>query len=514
MVEAGKEEPNEVGIRQELIENFSTYVELNDFTDGRVKKVEGYLIPYMTEEDSSNFGTDFNKPDLSNHKALNSRKKHLYNINYCSPYLFIHLGHLTQPIVLKNYQSEAIDTIIQDVTQFRESLKIADIDYKWSYLLNGMIGVLVDKQPIQAGQSLATSSNIRSYQVLFEAPQIRNFSYYNEGVNKGKLKSVALTIGFKRQSEGNKEKLFEKVMLLELPQVGNYTWKYLVSKEEYNINDFKKNDELKFELDTERVNPQGIGGFSEIPFVLLGEGVKDSMLSEVAPLNRTLLNKRSIKGSVLYNQGFQRNFGVGIKPTEIKQVGEYLLTCIENPDANIISLNAGDASGLSEEIRDIQNQLDRRGRLEFNQLSDDTRQVQAAESKQADKVGKKKIYDLIIDEFEGFYKNIFRFHFLFDDPSAYKDKEFSVVIGRDFELDDPSAELNESQVTFYMAKELKAYKAMKAILKYRLSRIKILPSKDMNIEDTYKEIFTEIDSTDLNATVQLPDIFGNVNATV
>ncbi len=507
MVEVG----NKIGIRNELLENFSTYVELNDFTDGRVKNVEGYLVPYMTEEDS---GIDYNKPNLSNQKALTARKKHLYNINYCSPYLFIHLGHLTQPIVLKNYTSEAIDSIQQDVTQFRESLKIADIDYKWSYLLNGMIGVLVDKQAIQAGQSKATTSNIRSYQVLFDAPEIRNFSYYNEGVNKGKLKSVALTLGFKKESEGKKEKLYERVMLLELPEIGNYSWRYLISTEEYNTGDFQKNDELKFKLDTDRINAEGIGGFNEIPFVLLGQGVEDSMLSEVAPLNKTLLNKRSIKGSVLYNQGFQRNFGLGIKPEEIKQVGEYLLTCIENPEAKILSLDAGDATGLSEEIKDIQNQLDRRGRLEFNQLSDDTRQVQAADSKQADKVGKKKIYDLIIDEFEQFYKNIFRFHFLFDDPTAYKEKEFSVVIGRDFELDDPSAELNESQVTFYMAKELKAYKAMKAILKYRLSRIKILPSENLNIEDTYKEIFTEIDSTDLNADVRLPDIFGNVETTV
>lgn len=486
-----------IGYRKELKENYKTYVELADFTDGRIDKVSSYLISYLTERDSDS------DDKTNNSKAFNNRKEHLYNINYCSPYLFIHLGHLTQEITIQGYNSEKIDSIKSDVDLFNNNLKCAYIEYMWDYLRDGMVGVLVDKEPLSENITEATNK-ARSYQLKFEAVRIRNIEYYHKGNNRGKLRNVYLTLSISKV-ENEDKKFKETVLKLSLPEVGNYTWEYLESKD-FNIDNFLENEDIEFESIY-----SGTGSFEEIPFSIIGGGVNDSMLSEGMPLNKALLNKRSIRGSIIYNQGFQRNFIFGVEPKEIIRVGEHLLTAVKNENAKILSLEAGTVDASTEEIKDIQNQVDRRLRLEFNQLADDTRQIQSAESKQADRVGKKKIYSLIIDQFQSFFTNIYRFHFLFDDPKAYDPKAFTLSIAKDFELDDLSVELSESQVAFYMAKDLGVIKVQKAILKYRISRLKFLPEDDLTLADTYKLYYAEIDKAEKIQEVPLPDIFRTLN---
>lgn len=482
----------------ELKENFQLYEMFEDFTKGFNKDVKKYLVKYATE-----------KPDtLAARKAFASREERLYNINSCDPYLTIHLGHLSQPVDIKlpeGQDDEFLQSILADATQYGETFKEVFRDLLWYYLRDGKVGLLVDKEPMPENltEAQAKSYNLRSYQVLYEATQIRNYEHHHSGALKGKLKFVDLCAGYEEENDST----FEIVTRFELAETAK---SYIVKK----LKSTKKASEVSLtdEVEFTQVGGDIPGALPEIPFILFGTGAEDSFISSIVELNKATLNDRSVKGNINYHQGFKKTYVTGAKPEEVKKTGESIITALQNENANVLSIDAGEPTGIENQIKDIENNINRRGKIENNQLADDTKQVQSADSKTKDVLAKMKVYDYILDYFEMRLKKAFQFHCLFDVGLTFDITNISVSIARDYNLEDTQAETAEDLATFSMARELQATLVMKMILKKRVQNLKIIPDAELTKEETLQALIEDIDNAE-SAQPQsgIGDLFGSIN---
>ena len=458
----------------ELVANLPEDQGLIDFIDGRVCAVEKYLTPYTTEMGNSEGARN----------ALNARRERLYNINDCEPYLFLHLGHLAQDITLTLPETETFDLIKSDVSGFGESAEQMARQMVWYGLGEGRCGVLVDRPKSSAKTALeAKQSKERSYQVFFRALEIRDWERFESGPKMGKLKKVILDA--KPRKDGKDS--YARFRTYELESENSFVEYALI--ENLKPGDAKIDEQSIFECkDIERFPLE----LSEIPFEIFGEGPSDSYLAKVWPLNKALLNLGSVKSSCNHNQGFQRTFAFGAKPEEIQNVGEYLISLVQNENASISTIDPGNPASLENEESLIRRRLDRIAKIEFNQLSDDTRQVQSAESKAKDLKARIGIYNDTMDMLTDSLKTIYQLHATFegDDP-----EKIEVTISRDYGLEDEAAEVREMESVFAEARELGAVDVQKAILRTRIQRLKLIPKADQTREQLLEELDASVDSS-------------------
>lgn len=482
---------------EELAENYKIYQAFDDFTKGMSRDVRKYLIQYQTEKAEN--------PQAK--LAFANRLERLFNVNYCSPYLFIHLGHLSQVVTINMPNNNFLEPILEDSTQFGNDYNEVFRDLLWYYLRDGKVGCLVDKESQSEGltESQRKTLNLRSYQVIYEAEDIRNYAYHLKGSLKGKLSFVDLCDGY--DSDGKDH--YEKVLRLELLEGSTaYSWKKLKATSSKKSEDISTNEGEEFE-----VYDEGIGALPEVPFVIFGNGAEDSFISTIIEMNKALLNKRSVKDNIIHYQAFQRSFATGVKPEELGKVGESIITALENEKASILTIPPGDTVAVENEMAEIRNELSRHGKLEFNQLADDTRQVQSSQSKSKDTQAKVKIYDTVIKLFENKLRKVYQLHALFDGGLSFDISSVSVSISRDYNLDDSQEETFEDQATFAMARELGAEDVQKAILKKRIQNLKIVPDNDLTEDETLKKLIDSIDAAAPQSQSGISDLFAGINNT-
>lgn len=462
---------------KDLVKFYEVYDKLRNLTDGDVSKVREYLIPYTTESDikgTANFA---------------NRARRLYYVNFCEPYLMLHQGHLTQEITVKGIENnDKLKEIFSDVTGYGIDQKQMIADLVWDYMEQGLCGVLVDRTEAPgATLAEARASGERSYQILYASKDIYYYSYFEDGAKKGQLKELILAGGIK--TVNGKEAVTAKRYYFEGEEL-NYRVQELYFEGD-------KLPDISKEVVFQAVSEGEQGALERIPFVIFGKSAEESFLYGYYNLNVAHMNLKSVLSNINYNQGFKRSFAVGAKEEEVQNVGEYILTILSNPDAKVFDIPAGDPTAIESEIAKLERQIDLRAQFKYNQLSDEAKNIQSAESKAKDMVARVGIYDGVLNKLEKVLEQIYSLHAEYEGISA----EITVTIGREYNLEDEQADMQMLSLAFSQAREVGANDVQKDILKAIVLKLK-LPLRDEDNGDRsvqIKRLFDSIDAAS-NAT--------------
>lgn len=469
----------------EYLSSLGKWHEISDFRDGDTDRVLGYLIPFDSE-----------RADTPQAKAtFHSRQRRLSNENDIAPIADVHLSHLSQPINFgKLADNPQLATIIADADGEGTSEQRLVKDLLSGFLDHGKAGLLVDgTDAIATTRAEVEATGERSYQVLFSATQIRYWAKFKSGRRRGQLAEVVLDAEpridadgkshgrlqrfyFEPGVENNPEALFQK-QILELAEPGDI-----------------EATESEIEL---IVAEEAIGSLPEIPFVLFGRGLADSILRMPAQMNKALLNDRSHRDNIHYYQAHQRLVATGCGPEDIKAMAEYTVTCIENEQATIQPIPASDPASLTQKIAEKEIKLKRYGMKRLNELvSASSAQVQSADSKALDQKALIAWYDEVLDELQKFLVKVFIFHMLFEGVT----EEPSISVPRDYGLDDPQAIRSDRSVIFSEAGALGADDVQKQILKQQLQEMPtVIPDEDETQAEALQRLMDSVDTATKDA---------------
>jgi hypothetical protein len=435
-----------VKYHQSYIDGKDTWELVDNFVDGRIKNVKKYLIPYPSERLTTDDAI----------KSFLGRTERLQNKNLCKPILDIHLSHLSQGITWGNIDSNPkLNPIIIDATGFRIPAKRMVRNFLYEFIKLGRAGMLVDAPKSANAESELQEQilNQKSYEVVYSAAEIYNFEYFTEGLRRGKLKQIYLKEPPRIDEKGDSFDRIRKFSIEENESV--FTVTILERKPTTNKDGMWQ------------VIEQFPGTLEEIPFVMIGDGAPDSVLKDVAHLNMINLNKQSTKDNIMYYQEHQRVMGTGIKPEELAVWNERTVATVSNENARLHVVNAGSTDNLTDDIANNEERATKIGLFQLNQLAEDTRQVQSAESKQKDMVARRKFYDDTLDLIEETFNEIFRFHALFEGVGSI---ESNIKIAREYGLDDPEEERADNLVINSIASQLGVLDLQKEILRRLIIR--------------------------------------------
>ena len=445
-----------------------------DFTADDIERVRQYLLPYQTE----------NVSEPSGAAAFQNRQARLYNEDIVTPYLVIHVGFMSQDIDFTKVPTGGVwDEIMKDVTQFEDTPKEFARKLLFQYCRDGRVGILVDRDAQKSpSEAEARSNGERSYQVMYESKDILDWKRFGKGKFKGRLSRVLLCDGI--VEIGNKER--QQLREITMNDVG------IVSVQLYHVD-----PDAAWTGGSVKAEPFGapitIGITEQIPFVLIGEGYSDSLVGSGWQTNAALLNRLSARDSANYSQGFQRNFAAGVKPEEVSKIGENVLAILSNENAKVFSLQAGNPEALVVQGTELRWYARRKQMFEYNQLADDTKGIQSADSKERDSKARKELYDTILDLLDAKISLAFQLMALFEGKTPEEASKIVVSTLRDYGLQDLIQEAAERQQTYSMATDLSVIGVKKRILKAAVSRIKFVPENGKTEEQIRAEIYKEID---------------------
>lgn len=451
----------------QLVADWETYAAIADLMTNDIKRVHKYLIPHASELDA--LGS----------RNFQNRKDRLVRVNHTKPYARIHASHMSQPISVGGAEDKRLDIVVKDATGFKQSLTQVARDRLKRFVRDGKVGTLVDSPAVIAkDRETARATKERSYQVLYDACDIRYWDVFREGPRKGQFKEVVLAEPF-----SGKKQRFRRLLIGDSANA-KYQWQILEAKK----TGFLSNAADDFQVEIVP-NGEGEGGIGRIPFVVFGGGPEDSLISDVWPLDIAAMNMSSVKQNIVYNQGFQRSILAGVSPEEISKMSEFTVTLIQNVEARIFTIEAGNPQAATEEILKLERQIDRRGKFEYNQLAEDTRQVQSADSKSKDLKTREAVYTATVEYEESVESEIVKLHAEFEgvDP-----ERVAVTIGRDFGLKDEQAEQNKLALVFSHAREMKAHRLRKEILRIEASNLDYLPTEDEDAGAVKAAVLAEI----------------------
>ena len=445
----------------------------DDFVDGSKASVSKHLIRYNSETENTKEGR----------AAFAGRLARAYNENHCKCYLEVHVGHMAQAIDFNLPEGPVWDEIRADATQFgQDSIGIAR-EMLWDYCQDGIVGVLVDQEAVvPATQGEAAAANSRSYQVRYEAEEILNYEYFRRGPNKGKLSLVLLSNGY-ASIDGKAYQLLREYRMDESGLVGFIDYR----------TDAKFTISNDGEITAEAVGVGTIGIRGEIPFVLMGCDAEESLIKDSAEGNAALFNRLSIRDNVNHYQGFQKVIVAGAAPEELSVMNESTITVCQRSEVSVHEIPAGEPAAIERQIMEIRAYLRRVGMKEYNQLADDSKNIQSAESKEKDTKARKELYDQILDLQTEALTKIYRLHGLFEGLSDAEREAISVSITREYGLDDKVQEAAERQQAFSMAATLGVDRVEKELLKAVVSRQRFVATDELDEEEVRAECYAAID---------------------
>lgn len=461
----------------ELVKNWSTYQQIADFEDGSLDRVVDYLWRYGLE-----------KEDSDKAKAhFESRIERLHNDNFVDQYLALHMGHMSQPIKLTGVeQNERLDAISKDVTGSGTDYTEAAREVLRLFIRDGRAGVLIDSPSTSSESKVeAKAQNERSYEVIYEANQIRDWGYFKLGARRGQLQYVVVESEPFVDASGQ---VFESYRRYEQPldAGASYVWQVIRAVHPTTAVGGPKPEERDFV-----VVDEGTGGIEGIPFVIMGRGPRDSLVRSLAVQNCTHMNTMSVRDNILWYTGMQRDAFVGVTPQEVDKWSESAGLLLRNENAKIFTVNPVTPEGLEHAITRLEKFIHRTGKFQFNQLADDSKQTQSADSKQLDLKVQKDIYDKTLDKLTGIIRQIWQWHARYEkaDPTT-----IDAQIDRDYGFDDLESQLAEWQITWNAARELGASKTMKELLKLKVFRMPLVPTEGVSVDERRKELLDEIDN--------------------
>jgi hypothetical protein len=461
---------------------------IDDFCDGdREVLVSKYLTQHYTEKTGTRTAT----------ALWNGRKERTGYEDDANPYLVIHSGHLGREINFgKLSENEQFKKIIDDATGFGESAQELYQQKVETYLKYGLFAVLVDGPEVIADNKKEAQDNgERSYQVLFNGSQILHFSWFETGPRKGQVKEVVL----KADPVMVGEELRDAAHYFYLPPEAQFN-KALSFIKETLVAEAKdpnaKPGEKKY-----KVTETTTGTIPVIPIEIVGRGIRDSAMKGVVQQSWKIFNSISVCDSINHHQGFIWHYATGANENEVKEIHEAGVSLFANPDAKIDSVPAGVPTGYENQINREKATLKRIGMREFNQLADDTAQIQSADSKSLDQKSRLKWYQDITNKLERSERRTWQHIALYEGANA---EEVAITIERDFGLDDPTATQSIRGMQFSRATQAGVEEIKDNLLKLDVLEMDIVPKADETVEDARARLFEAIDNRAPAEPVQIP----------
>lgn len=461
----------------EYSNSHSKWKTIDDFIDGSNDRVLRYLQQWASEAS--------NTPDAV--KAFQRRQRRVCNENEVYPILEVLIGYLGQPISFGRFSStEAQDSnlaiILEDVTGFEMSAQAAFKEALRLYLRHGRAGILVEG-PAELSKSAggARLTNERSYQCIYTALEIKDWSYFRTGPKRGQLSSVLLADGNVTTEAGT----FAKYLRYSYKPANleKYVVESLISKSPHVADNCR--DEIEVE-----VTPVSIGYLDRIPFVLIGKGLDECQLKIPVAYNEKLLNLRSEHDNIDYFQSSKRTILTGCTGDDIETMNEQTVTCIPNQEASVHSIDPGDPKSLSERIQRMEVKLRRFGLKQYNQIvSENSAQVQSADSKELDMKGLKVWLNELLDMFQKKLRQVYALHAQFEGVK----EQVEVTISRDFGLDDKVGIEQERGSLFSRSGSLGAREVQKQVVLQQISEMRnIVPEQDEDVEAARERLMDDV----------------------
>lgn len=457
----------------------NSWLQIDDLVDGSLCRVARYLLKYATEE--------VNHAKAQAHYT--QRLARLVYDNLCDPILTIHLAHLSQKVTWGGLQSDKFVTIRDNASGMGENAESVAREIIYNYLKDGLVGVLVDAP---------ADASLPSYQVVYPAISIRNWQRFTSGPKRGQFKSICLQ---EHPFIGADNKAYDQVRIVEYDDDQTYpTYKVLRASKEKTYLDLANASrattagELLItnfcDHDYELVET-GQLSIDVIPFEMIGCGMPESVLKDVYQDARSIMNKTSAKDNILYYQAFQRVLGAGMKAEEIDKWSESIIAIAQDPSANIQTIEPANPAALDADIERAKARALRKGLMQHNQLVEDTRQVQSAESKTKDMVARIKFYDQTLDMLERKLHTIYGFHALFENEEL---PELNIKFVRDYGLEDTSIESTEDALVYSQAGQLGVVELQREVLRKYVAKMQIVARQGQSEEQRRQELLAVIDS--------------------
>ena len=477
----------------ELVANCEIYKLIDDYADGSPARVAEYLIKYGFEHD------EIDERVLRHYR---SRIERLDNHNFVERALKLHTGHMAQPIRLSGINEKGpLEQIKKDVTGRGVDYTRAARKRLALFCKDGRNGTLVDgPASIAVNERGARSAGERTYQIIYNATQIRNWDWFTSGPRMGQLSEVILAETPLVDAQGN---VFDRVRRFRQPEDPDapFLWDILVAVRDGDANHwFDKEREYRIVGGTRE------GRLREIPFVLWGDGPGDGFVRAVARANRIHMNMMSVRDNVLYYTGFQKIAMTGVAPEEIEKWAEAAILLLGNENARLLQIDPVNPEGLTDRQSMLERYIDRIIKFEYNQLADDTRQVQSSDSKAKDMVVRKVIYNDTLDDLTNVERRIWRFMAMMEGESP---DAIDVTIGREFGLEDPEEERQDLLAAETSASNLGCVEWQREIAKIHASKLRYLPSEKETAEQVRERVYAAIDAADPTAS-RAGDLFGSL----
>lgn len=455
------------------------YCGILNFLEGSIGTISTHLVRYQAEEDGTK--------EAINHYSM--RLKRLYHKPIMEPSHQIHMAHLNQKIKWGTIGESKIKDFLLNVTGKGDTAEDMFEDMLWYRIGLGRVGVLVDgpkRTKPNETELDAKIEGLRSYQVLYRADQIKFWEFPIRGPLAGKLRKLVLCDEPEYTEDG---KVLQRLrrFFYRSDSDNSYTWQILREAEQASGANKKKTSSGEWE-----VIEEGTGEIDQIPFVIWGDGLSDSLFRNVWGLEVANLNNNSSKTNIITKQGFQRIIVAGAADNELKKVGESIINKIKNENAKVYTIEAGNPDAAFKEEGLIESRAQRIALLQHNQLVDDTRQIQSAESKEKDMAAREKFYNKILDEAERKLKEIWALHYQFEGLAGGESIQISIV--RDFGLKSSEVEMKERTSLSFMARSLGATDVAKEVLKTEISRTTFTVTEDETEAELKQRLYEAVDS--------------------
>ena len=415
-------------------------------------------------------------------KVFAGRKERSYPITQAESILLQHQSTAAQDLTISGFEGDVAEEILEDVSGYNVAYDEMFSDQLWNHFQFGHHGILVEgAEELSDNLQGARESGERSYQMLFDPRDIWRLKYHTSGIRKGEVSDVVLST--EPEVDGDKQYLTARRYI---STSAGYEVYELRTKDTHSTTITK--DQLGQGMEFEIVS-QRDGGVSRIPFVPFGMGPQDSALRVVVPLDIALLNRLSILSNINFNQGFERIFAIGVRDDkDFDRIGEYVINNLP-PGASVQSLAPGYPQSVFEEIKMIMHWAQRLGLLQYNQLMEDTRQVQSAESKAKDLAVRAKYYNDTLNRLERSLKQIYQLHAEYE---GFNPDNIEVTIQRDFGLIDTELEFQKDAFLFSIVGDFGAagFEVKKAIANKYLGELR-LPAKEGIDEAAYRKELAE-----------------------
>lgn len=455
----------------EYLESRETWQAIDDFVDGSTARVRKYVQRYASEKET----------DSAANAIFLARLMRIENENELDPIKAVLLHHLNQPLSFHDMaEDERMKIVIDDATGFDDSSQDVFSDLLSKYLDHGRVGLLVDSDAaIGATAEEAAQTGERSYQIVYPALDIVDWAIFSRGPMRGKFSRVVLK---DRVIEHEKKERVTYLRFVLLPD--GVVREVLMGPEPKKVIPADG-------VDVEVIESTKLSSILDIPFMLFGRGLKESVMRLPAQYSRKLLNDRSVRDNTDHHQNFQRTIITGARVDELTTLSENVIACIDNPEATVHTIEPGTADGIRRTIASLETKTRRQGMRQLNQIvSDDSREAPSAESKAMDLKALNAFFHTTITMFERRLRRVFQFHAAFE---GY-DGDVNLTIGRAFGLESVQDVRTERALVFSQAGTLGSLELQKQVLLQQLVEMKgIVPdANDIDGTKTKERLVEEI----------------------